>query len=140
MNRPIDSKTSVSGVAAVWLDESTRAAELLRVRLSPADLRTVLREIDQRANGAKTIERIVAETENRSRLLYSRIPEDELGRFLVDIKGQDLLEDRTLRRVLALRASESELDELHQFPGGNKARSEERRVGKECRSRWSPYH
>ena len=23
---------------------------------------------------------------------------------------------------------------------GNKQRSEERRVGKECRSRWSPYH
>src|SRR3712207_9208274 len=25
-------------------------------------------------------------------------------------------------------------------PFGNPARSEERRVGKECRSRWSPYH
>ena len=24
--------------------------------------------------------------------------------------------------------------------GGNAVRSEERRVGKECRSRWSPYH
>ena len=24
--------------------------------------------------------------------------------------------------------------------GGDVARSEERRVGKECRSRWSPYH
>ena len=24
--------------------------------------------------------------------------------------------------------------------GGQKGRSEERRVGKECRSRWSPYH
>ena len=24
--------------------------------------------------------------------------------------------------------------------GGNCGRSEERRVGKECRSRWSPYH
>ena len=24
--------------------------------------------------------------------------------------------------------------------GGKGARSEERRVGKECRSRWSPYH
>src|SRR5690348_15828785 len=24
--------------------------------------------------------------------------------------------------------------------GGNSGRSEERRVGKECRSRWSPYH
>ena len=23
---------------------------------------------------------------------------------------------------------------------GNQTRSEERRVGKECRSRWSPYH
>ena len=26
------------------------------------------------------------------------------------------------------------------FPGNVSARSEERRVGKECRSRWSPYH
>ena len=25
-------------------------------------------------------------------------------------------------------------------PGGDSLRSEERRVGKECRSRWSPYH
>ena len=27
----------------------------------------------------------------------------------------------------------------HQFPD-HEPRSEERRVGKECRSRWSPYH
>ena len=26
------------------------------------------------------------------------------------------------------------------MPGGAPVRSEERRVGKECRSRWSPYH
>ena len=26
------------------------------------------------------------------------------------------------------------------YLGGDKFRSEERRVGKECRSRWSPYH
>ena len=26
------------------------------------------------------------------------------------------------------------------FKENNKARSEDRRVGKECRSRWSPYH
>ena len=26
------------------------------------------------------------------------------------------------------------------FPVGAALRSEERRVGKECRSRWSPYH
>ena len=29
---------------------------------------------------------------------------------------------------------------LERFPNGVKIRSEERRVGKECRSRWSPYH
>ena len=28
----------------------------------------------------------------------------------------------------------------HRFPDDDGARSEERRVGKECRSRWSPYH
>ena len=32
-------------------------------------------------------------------------------------------------------------DENRPAPGrGNVVRSEERRVGKECRSRWSPYH
>src|ERR1051325_2441017 len=30
--------------------------------------------------------------------------------------------------------------EQNQFPGKLEERSEERRVGKECRSRWSPYH
>ena len=36
--------------------------------------------------------------------------------------------------------------EIHPWPwlvrprGGSATRSEERRVGKECRSRWSPYH
>src|SRR2546430_12202836 len=29
---------------------------------------------------------------------------------------------------------------LHLERGGENVRSEERRVGKECRSRWSPYH
>src|SRR2546430_17474863 len=29
---------------------------------------------------------------------------------------------------------------LRANPGGIDGRSEERRVGKECRSRWSPYH
>src|SRR5256885_5301944 len=28
----------------------------------------------------------------------------------------------------------------HVFSGASRPRSEERRVGKECRSRWSPYH
>ena len=37
-----------------------------------------------------------------------------------------------------LRKSQNTLDVM--CIEGNGARSEERRVGKECRSRWSPYH
>jgi len=32
------------------------------------------------------------------------------------------------------------IDEIHRFNKAQQDRSEERRVGKECRSRWSPYH
>ena len=35
---------------------------------------------------------------------------------------------------------DSDIDLLILLDGDNLARSEERRVGKECRSRWSPYH
>ena len=41
---------------------------------------------------------------------------------------------RTVRRWQSLRIAVSALNFTPQF------RSEERRVGKECRSRWSPYH
>ena len=48
------------------------------------------------------------------------------------------LKDRKLRIEDALSATKAAVDEGI-VPGGG-IRSEERRVGKECRSRWSPYH
>ena len=42
----------------------------------------------------------------------------------------------TTRRSAILEA----MAELFEKIDGGDARSEERRVGKECRSRWSPYH
>ena len=47
--------------------------------------------------------------------------------------------DKAAEKVQHLRFGKAELtpDELSRL---SKARSEERRVGKECRSRWSPYH
>src|SRR5258708_23501333 len=41
--------------------------------------------------------------------------------------------------VLTVRR-DSPFKNLQDFIKAAKARSEERRVGKECRSRWSPYH
>lgn len=97
-------------------DDSLRAAEVLGRRLAPADIRKVLREIDSVGHGTKGIERIVSETEDRGHLLQSRVRDEDLARFLVDVAGQDVLSNRSLRKVLAFRSSEAELDELHQFP------------------------
>src|SRR3712207_9550271 len=65
----------------------------------------------------------------RGGLLLER-EDDPLGEFLADPGDRDeprlvLLEDRQLEVRRRARADD---------------RSEERRVGKECRSRWSPYH
>src|SRR2546427_7946297 len=53
--------------------------------------------------------------------------------------------DRSRQRVLSLTSSRVPPDRLPAPPllpawPPRKRRSEERRVGKECRSRWSPYH
>jgi hypothetical protein len=45
---------------------------------------------------------------------------------------------RTLANLSKLPAEA--IDALKQVLKGKQMRSEERRVGKECRSRWSPYH
>ena len=39
----------------------------------------------------------------------------------------------------SLRTHHQHIDKTH-LPANKEIRSEERRVGKECRSRWSPYH
>ena len=48
----------------------------------------------------------------------------------------DPTEGEVMREWLLATSSESDLD----LTLANVLRSEERRVGKECRSRWSPYH
>ena len=45
-----------------------------------------------------------------------------------------------MRRARGDPDSEEELDQEEMRERGSSRRSEERRVGKECRSWWSPYH
>ena len=69
----------------------------------------------------------------------------EIWRVLPETKGKE--------NLLPLRSSPPDIQNNHsnayksemrltgaRFPARRKKRSEERRVGKECRSRWSPYH
>ena len=52
---------------------------------------------------------------------------------------QDLL-DAQAKRTYVPPAELTEQERQEAQKASLKARSEERRVGKECRSRWSPYH
>src|SRR5216684_4695845 len=47
---------------------------------------------------------------------------------------------RLLQEKVSRRCSMAGPPTLHSGDWATRARSEERRVGKECRSRWSPYH
>ena len=59
-------------------------------------------------------------------------------RTVSDLKAAAVREDGLVPRVEAVQAAAPR----HEFVAGPQVqvRSEERRVGKECRSRWSPYH
>src|ERR1043166_2346546 len=68
-------------------------------------------------------------TSTRKEVEEARLP---LARKLTELEQK--LIDRKAEYAKAQRFQENQLVEL------NALRSEERRVGKECRSRWSPYH
>lgn len=102
-------------------EELRVAAVIIAKRLPVSDLRTVLRELDRSGGSAKSVEQIVVDTEDPGRR-RSRIEDESLSAFLVDVGGADLLNNRTLRRLLAFRASESELDRLYEFPNGSRCR------------------
>src|SRR3712207_8085224 len=61
---------------------------------------------------------------------------DRAGHELVRQRDAEAAADRLGHRVALDRV----VDRLAQFDIILEWRSEERRVGKECRSRWSPYH
>lgn len=90
------------------------AIAVLKRRLTPAALRSVIRE-EGAGRRRKGVEWIIAEAENRDGRLRSRLPEAELAPFLVDLKGADLLLSRELRRHLADAADPTQLQDLHEF-------------------------
>src|SRR5258708_9128575 len=69
---------------------------------------------------------------------------DRLRRGGIDDDGEDVrVVDEPLLDVVPVRAAVRRLPGKVPGAGVNRLRilrSEERRVGKECRSRWSPYH
>jgi superfamily II DNA or RNA helicase len=100
------------------LDATSRDAgvRIIQQRLQARDLRAVLDAEAGSGRRRKSVEWIVAETEHGDGRLWSRLPDEDLAVFLVDLKGPDLLSSRELRYRLALNASPDELDRLHDYP------------------------
>src|SRR2546429_5206498 len=59
--------------------------------------------------------------------------------FVSDLEGKILSANDAVYELLGFRTDEVLEQSLSHFISPEE-RSEERRVGKECRSRWSPYH
>ena len=64
------------------------------------------------------------------------------GDWSSDVCSSDLLPQRELVSIKSVDAAATRngLYKNRALPQREMGRSEERRVGKECRSRWSPYH
>src|SRR2546430_16539902 len=61
------------------------------------------------------------------------------GALVLELVGREedsMMRNRGWRRIEAIQRRQDDISDSGQFG----LRSEERRVGKECRSRWSPYH
>ena len=68
---------------------------------------------------------------------------DALGHAIGDriiVRVAQLLREQVRAQDVLVQERPERARELHARFGGDEFRSEERRVGKECRSRWSPYH
>ena len=64
----------------------------------------------------------------------------ETGRFAKQANGAVMVRYGDTMVLVTAVAAEDAKEDQDFFPLQVEYRSEERRVGKECRSRWSPYH
>lgn len=89
---------------------------MLERRLRSSDLRAVVDDGGGAGKGGrKSVESIIAQTKLAGTRRRIKLPDDELAMYLVDRFGFDLLQSRELRYRLALRATDDELDQLHDY-------------------------
>ena len=65
-----------------------------------------------------------------------------IGSIMVFVTGKEYIEKNIPKELTAAYNSSEDYNSgiSHDYNVKSASRSEERRVGKECRSRWSPYH
>jgi len=104
-------------------EDRSQAIQVLKRRLHMTDLRTVVDDHEGTGRRVrKSVEWIVVQTEQTSGRRRSKLPDEELAPFLVDLCGLDLLQSRMLRERLALRTTDDDLDRLHDYQGAARSR------------------
>ncbi len=104
-------------------EDRSQAIQVLKQRLHAADLRMVVDDLEGTGRRMRrSVGWIVVQAERTSGRRRSKLPEEELASFLVDLCGLDLLQSRVLRERLAFRTTDDELDRLHDYQGGARSR------------------
>ncbi len=112
-----------------WLTQANReeAIYVLKQRLTPAQMREAI---------GRDIERLVARTEHVGGLYHSRIPDDDLAGFLIDLLGTDLLKHRTLRIPIVKNLPEDQIVTLASWGGEKPQRGAQARIEQIVNRRW----
>ena len=103
------------------------------------------KETPRRAPVSQVVEVIDEDTERAISEPLEEIKEEAKDiEHNVDILEKTMIGDEHRKEKIEPQAEDTELEEVGSSDEGGESeketRSEERRVGKECRSRWSPYH
>ena len=103
--------------------------------------------MDNEKLNTKVYEKAFAEQEEFKKWLLARSPEEILNHAYEYTSREDILisleyNNLSDEQAKALLKSRDVLSDVFKDfeKKETRSRSEERRVGKECRSRWSPYH
>ena len=100
---------------------------------------TEARPTEEKISKIKDAVAAILEAEDESLPLEEVFPDLHQGSAIRGLRLREGLTQEQLARLLGIKRTNLSEMENGKRPIG-KNRSEERRVGKECRSRWSPYH
>jgi len=112
------------------VDDDPQILRALRINLTAHDYHVVTA-----ADGASAL-RLAADSRPDVIVLDLGLPDLDGGEVIAGIRGWT----QVPIVVLSARAGSSDKVDALDAGADDYVRSEERRVGKECRSRWSPYH
>jgi len=115
---------------------ATAAVGKLPKLVTDGDLRGILHAHTDRSGGVNTLEQMAEATRKRGYEYFGVADHSRSAHYAGGLSEEEVEE----QQAEVDRLNDNYAGKFRIFKGIESDRSEERRVGKECRSRWSPYH